>query len=55
MQGVTYDSGTLTPYRNRVTGKEDPLITFAKGQILHLSTCKAIGYRVETEQGEIVS
>lgn len=49
--GVVYTEGELVPYRNKITGEDDPMIVFAPKHFAHLSTLKRKGFEFKTEQG----
>lgn len=51
---TTYDA-ELVPYTNKVTGDDDPMIVFAPGRFIHMSTCRRYGWVVRDEQGRTVS
>lgn len=50
--GVTYTEGELVPYRNKITGEDDPMIRFAPSRFLHRSTLRRQGIKFKTEHGE---
>lgn len=55
LQGlITYDA-ELVPYTNKLTGDDDPMIVFAPGRFIHMSTCRRYGGVVRDEQGQVVS
>ena len=44
----------MEDYTNKVTGRNDPVITFAPSRFIHLSTLKQTGLRLQNEVGEII-
>ena len=40
---VGQTTGTMEPYVNKITGESDPIIHYAKGHFVHVSTVQRMG------------
>lgn len=52
LPGLNSHEAEIVPYTNRVTGKPDPMVVFAPGRFLHLSTCQNYNYVIKADNGE---
>lgn len=55
LQGLTTYHAEFVPYTNKLTGDDDPMIVFAPGRFIHMSTCRRYGWVVRDERGRIMS
>jgi len=55
LQGLTTYHAELVPCTNKITGDDDPMIVFAPGRFIHMSTCGRFGWVVRDEQGRTIS